>query len=159
MLVANKDAPTRGQERLRFARKKRELSAEDFLRTARYRPRSMLELKTTRQIAQSTKPREKDIYSSLDIQVAVEQCPVPGARRPLPAHAIVSQARADPLEPETGNVHCAVSPPSMTQLQPVIEIADGPNKKATKSAISSTVMNLFSRKRCNRIGTTICPSA
>ena len=31
------------------------------------------------------------------------------------------------------------------QLQPVIDVADGPNKKATKSATSFTVMNLFTR--------------
>src|SRR5258708_21828669 len=70
MLVANREAPTSGQERLRSARKKRELSADDFLRTARYRPRRMLELKTMRQMTQSTKPREKDICPSPDIRVA-----------------------------------------------------------------------------------------
>jgi hypothetical protein len=39
----------------------------------------------------------------------------------------------------------------MIQLQPVIDAADGPNKKATKSATSSTVMNLFTRQRFNII--------
>jgi hypothetical protein len=33
-----------------------------------------------------------------------------------------------------GSVHCEVRPPSMIQLQPVIDVADGPNKKAAKSA-------------------------
>jgi hypothetical protein len=51
---------------------------------------------------------------------------------------------AEPL-PGNGSVHCEVRPPSMIQLQPVIDVADGPNKKATKSATSSTVMNLFTR--------------
>src|SRR5579863_7618714 len=148
MLVANKDAPTSGQERLRSARKKRELSADDFLRTARYRPRRMLELKTMRQMTQSTKPREKDICPSPDIRVARE-------RRPSPFHAIISADVSRAAPPETRNLHSAVSPPSTTQLQPVIEIADGPNKNATKSAISSTVMNLFIRKRSKRAGTTI----
>jgi hypothetical protein len=60
-LVANNDAPTSGQERLRSARKKRVLFADDFFRTARYRPRRILELKTTRQMDQSTNPSEKDI--------------------------------------------------------------------------------------------------
>jgi hypothetical protein len=46
------------------------LSAEDFLRTAGQK--RMLELKTTRQIAQSIKPREKDICPTLDIRVAGE---------------------------------------------------------------------------------------
>jgi hypothetical protein len=61
MLVANRDAPTSGHGRLRSARKKLALSADDFFRTARYRPRMMLELKTARQMHQSTRPREKDI--------------------------------------------------------------------------------------------------
>src|ERR1700675_1422507 len=61
MLVAKRDAPTSGQGRLRSARKKLALSADDFFRMARYRPRRMLELKTTRQMVQSTRPREKDI--------------------------------------------------------------------------------------------------
>jgi hypothetical protein len=51
---------------------------------------------------------------------------------------------AEPL-PGNDSVHCAVRPPSMIQLQPVIDVADGPNKKATKSATSATVMNLFTR--------------
>ena len=51
---------------------------------------------------------------------------------------------AEPL-PGNGSVHCEVRPPSVIQLQPVIDVADGPNKKATRSATSSTVMNLFTR--------------
>jgi hypothetical protein len=39
---------------------------------------------------------------------------------------------AEPL-PGNGSVYCEVRPPSMIQLQPVIDVADGPNKKATKS--------------------------
>jgi hypothetical protein len=62
MLVANREAPTSGQERLRSARKKRVLDADDFFRTDRYRPRKILELRTTRQMDQSTRPREKDIW-------------------------------------------------------------------------------------------------
>jgi hypothetical protein len=45
----------------------------------------MLELKTMRQMAQSTKPREKDICPSLEIRVA-------GGRRPSPDYAIASWA-------------------------------------------------------------------
>jgi hypothetical protein len=70
-------------------------------------------------------------------------------------HAAEDQSRvAEPL-PGNGSVHCEVRPPSMIQLQPVIDVADGPNKKATKSATSSTVMNLFTRKRSNIGWTTI----
>jgi hypothetical protein len=79
--VANNDAPTRGQDRLRPARKKRELSADDFLRTARYSPNRMLELKTTRQMAQSIKPREKDMDPFPEIGVL-------GEGHAFPDHAI-----------------------------------------------------------------------
>jgi hypothetical protein len=64
------------------------------------------------------------------------------------ANSVVRRERftcvAEPL-PVNGSVHCEVRPPSMIQLQPVIDVADGPNKKVTKSATSSTVMNLFTR--------------
>lgn len=61
------------------------LSAEDFLRTVGQK--RMLELKTTRQIAQSIKPREKDICPSLDIRVA-------GEWRAFPAHAILHECES-----------------------------------------------------------------
>jgi len=83
---------------------------------------------------------EKDIRSSL-----VSERPERSAPRTLDL-----RGRA-----VTGSVHCEVRPPSMIQLQPVIDVADGPNKKATKSATSSTVMNLFTRKRFNMGWTTI----
>src|SRR5579863_7679809 len=55
--------------------------------------------------------------------------------------------------------HCAVTPPSMIQLLPVIDWADGPNKNTTRSAISSTVMNLLSSRRSKRRSASISPWA
>src|SRR5258708_7273130 len=148
MLVANREAPTSGHGRLRSARKKLALSADDFFRTARYRPRMMLELKTARQMHQWTSRGKKDFGSP--------RMAAPLQGRPPPPRPRPPQAKAEPLRLEKcRSIHCAVSPPSMIQLQPVIDRDDGPNKKATKFANSCTVMNLFTKKRSRKGSTTI----
>src|SRR5215469_4665586 len=110
MLVANNDAPISGQARLRSARKKRLLLEAESLRIARYRPTKRVVPKTRPHVNQSIQPREKAIVQ-FSKQVRVRECQIRRLGR--------SQQRAA----RAGHAYCAVTPPSMIQLLPVIDLA------------------------------------